>query len=296
MPHPFRKIIILGNSGFIGTHLEPALRKNNPQVEIAGFSSSELNLLSRHEALRLQSLVDEKTAIIMCSMLKKEAGDSLEVYSKNVEMAVNLCHALQKKAVSRFVYLSSTAVYGEEVNNLNITETTSLQPTSYYGMAKCACENLFRKVIGSQNKDALLILRPPLVYGPNDRSQAYGPAGFTKKAVASQKIVLWGDGTELREFLFVDDLVNVILRLWASDVSGVVNIVASAKYTFKDILNILSEKLERTLPIEIRERSKSKVDNCFDNTLLRKLLPDVRFTALAQGIQITIDCELNLVK
>ncbi len=296
MPQLFEKIIILGNSGFIGTHLEAALRKSNPRVDIRGFSSSELNLLSQHEALRLQPLVDERTAIIMCSMLKKEAGDSLEIYSKNVEMVVNLCHAVENKSISRLVYLSSTAVYGEEVNNLNITEKTLLQPTSYYGMAKCACENLFRKVVGSQQKDALLILRPPLVYGPNDRSNAYGPAGFTKKAVANENIVLWGDGTELREFLFIDDLVNIMVRSLASEFSGIVNVVASARHTFKDILNILSQKLERTLLIESRARSKTKVDNCFDNSLLRELLPDVRFTPLEHGIQRIIDCELNLVK
>ncbi len=296
MPQPFEKIIILGNSGFIGTHLEAALKKSNSRIEITGFSSSDLNLLRKQEALRLQSLIDDQTAIIMCSMLKKEAGDSLEIYSRNVEMVVNLCHAVENKPVSRLMYLSSTAVYGEEVNNLNITEKTLLQPTSYYGMAKCACENLFRKVVGSQRKDSLLILRPPLVYGPNDRSKTYGPAGFTKKAVANENIVLWGDGTELREFLFIDDLVNVMARFLASEVSGIVNVVASAQYTFKDILNILSQELEITLQIESRKRSKGKVDNCFDNSLLRKLLPDVRFTPLEQGIQRIIDYELNWVK
>ncbi len=296
MPKPFEKIIILGNSGFIGTHLQAALRKHNPQIEVTGFSSSELNLLSKDETMRLCSLVDEHTAIIMCSMLKKEAGDSLEIYSKNVEMAVNLCRAVENKPLARLVYLSSTAVYGEEVNNLYITEKTLLQPTSYYGMAKCACENLFRQVIGSKQKDVLLILRPPLVYGPNDRSKAYGPAGFTKKAVANEKITLWGDGTELREFLFIDDLVDVIVRLLGSEVSGIVNIVAGAKYNFKGILDILFQKLERTPQIDIRQRSKEKVDNCFDNGFLRKLLPDFRFTPLEQGIQKIIDCELNLVK
>ena len=59
MPQPFEKIIILGNSGFIGTHLEAALKKSNSRIEITGFSSSDLNLLRKQEALRLQSLIDD---------------------------------------------------------------------------------------------------------------------------------------------------------------------------------------------------------------------------------------------
>src|SRR5256885_1807933 len=79
---------------------------------------------------------------------------------------------------------------------------------------------------------SLLILRPALVYGPEEPGYYYGPSGFLQKARAGAPITLWGDGSELREFLFIDDVVDVTTRLLCGGACGVLNVVSGASYTY----------------------------------------------------------------
>lgn len=290
------QIIILGNSGFIGSNLGNFLREQSFGIKLRGYSSSDLNLLDRDEVMKFGDVIDEKTAIVMCSMVKKEFGDSIETFSQNMEMALNLCRVLENNPVKRFIYLSSTAVYGEEVHNTEISEQTLPQPTSYYGLAKYASEHLFRKVIGQQERGSLLILRPPLVYGAGDRSAAYGPAGFIQKAINFKTIALWGDGSERREFIYIDDFIRIVADFLWSDRVGVVNVVSGINYCFKDVLDEIVRNMEGSFQIERRERSKKKIDHGFKNEVFRKLLPDFPFTTLADGIRKTIVRELSLAK
>jgi UDP-glucose 4-epimerase len=290
------QIIVLGNSGFIGSNLGNFLREQSSGIKLRGYSSSDLNLLDRDEVMKFGDVIDEKTAIVMCSMVKKEFGDSIETFSQNMEMALNLCRAIENNPVKRFIYLSSTSVYGEEVHNTEISEQTLPRPTSYYGLAKYASEHLFRKVIGQQERGSLLILRPPLIYGAGDRSAAYGPAGFIQKAINFKMITLWGDGSERREFIYIDDFIKIVADFLWSDRVGVVNVVSGTNYCFKDVLDEIVGNMEVSLRVEIRERSKKKVDHGFRNEVFKKSLPDFSFTTLGEGIRKTIVRELSLTK
>ncbi len=292
----FKKIIVLGNSGFIGKHLESYLVNQFPDIKVIGYSTKDIDLTDEKDAQKLVKDFDLNTAVVMCSMVKKEFGDNLDSYVKNLTMAINLCRVLDVATVKRFVYVSSTAVYGEDIENTSITEQTYIQPTSYYGMAKYASENLFQKVFSSKHAGKLLILRPPFVYGAKDRSQAYGPAGFIKKALANEKVILWGDGMELREFIYIDDLLDVVGRMLLGGHTGVINVVSGMKYNFKDILDIIETQLKTTLCIETRERTKNKANHCFSNNLIKSLLPGIIFTSLDKGISNTIKLESALVK
>lgn len=292
----FKKTLILGNTGFIGKHLERYLGAQFSGTEVFGYSTKDIDLTNGKDTQKLTKDFDLNTVVVMCSMVKKECGDNLDNYTKNVTMAVNLCRILELAPVRKLVYLSSTAVYGEDIENTNITEKTGVQPTSYYGMAKYASENLFQKLFSAKNKGELLILRPPLIYGAGDRSQAYGPAGFIKKALTNEKIVLWGDGTESREFVYIDDLIDVVGRMVFGGYAGVVNVVSGVKYNFKEILGIIEAKLNTTLQVETRKRTKNKANHCFDNSLINELLPDFTFTSLDQGIQNTLELESSLAK
>lgn len=292
----FNKIVVLGSTGFIGSSLVKRLQNQYPGNKILGYSSADVNLLDKFEVMKLVQTFDVNTTVIMCAMLKKEFGDNIDSYSKNLDIAINLSSFLSKNLVKKFIYISSTAVYGEEKHNLDIRETTRLVPTSYYGMAKCASEQLFQKVFEGQEASSLLILRPPAIYGPEDQLHAYGPAGFIYKVLNNEEITLWGDGTELREFVYIDDLVEVIDRCVELNVDGVVNVVSGNSYTFKQVLDILEEEIDRPFEVENRERSKKKVDNVFKSDLIQELISGFEFTALKNGIKKTIEAEMSLLK
>lgn len=282
-----KRILILGHSGFIGGHLVRRLQ-SLPNVEIIGEALPDIDLTRSEDAEKLVPLLDAQTTVVMCAAIKRQLGDNLDTFSRNVTMAVNLCRILEKRPVARFIYFSSAAVYGEEITNLQITEETVIQPTSLYGAGKFACECLFRKIIGPPA--TLVILRPALIYGPNDQG-SYGPSGFVKAAVKGEPITLWGDASELREFVFVEDVARLVHRLVVHEFEGVLNIVTGKSHAFKEALDFVAQLVPLKYEVVSRSRTKSKADHRFDITRLRRSFPDFLFTGLEEGIRRTIQFE-----
>lgn len=282
-----RRVVVLGSGGFIGTHLCAELQRMAPEVELVGRSLPALDLTVEEQAERLAELFTPDTAVVSLAAIKRQLGDNLDSFTANLKIATNLARVLASRPVARFVFLSSAAVYGEETTNTAITEETAPRATSYYGMAKLASELLLRKAAEAHGRTALLCVRPPLIYGPGDQG-GYGPTGFIKSALRGEPVVLWGDGTELREFVFVADAVRVLARLVFQDCSGVVNLATGRSHNYLDALAAVQACVPLRGPVTSRPRSKGKADHGFDNARLRALLPDLRFTALAEGVRLTV--------
>ena len=189
-------------------------------------------------------------------------------------MIYHLAETVENHPVGKLVFYSSTAVYGEDVQHPEITEETGVQPTSFYGLYKFTAERVLLKACDPRR---LLCLRPPTAYGGGDLPQ-YGPSGFTHKSVTGETIVLWGDGGEKREFVYIDDLVAVTRMAIERDLSGVLNVCAGVSYTFQDVLKCVEGLPTGLPPLDRRERTKDKVDNWFDNARFREAFPDFAFT------------------
>ena len=282
-----RRIVLLGHSGFIGSRLEATFRRQHPDLELAGFSFPGLDLTQPHAADSLADLLDRRTVVVMTAGVKRQWGDTLDAFSQNVSMAVNVARLLQSHPVRRFIFFSSAAVYGEEHHDEQITEDTPVRPTSYYGIAKFASECLLRQVSAA----GFVAIRPPLIYGPGDTSRSYGPAGFVYAATHREPITLWGEGDEKREFIFVEDVAELVARLMVHDYDGVLNIVSGRAVTFRQAADIVCRHTPTT--ITSRSRSKAKVDHGFRNGRLTRLFPDFKFHTLEDGIRKTLEAELG---
>ena len=290
-----QRVLILGHSGYIGSHLHKFLCEEYHEVEVVGRSKREADLTKEDEVIALKELFDLKTAVIMCSGIKKQYGDTLDIFLQNMAMVTNVCSLLQECPVRRFVYFSSAEVYGEGVHNANITEETPVLPSSYYGIAKYSSEGLFRKVFERQENSSLLILRPTLVYGPGEQGTFYGPSGFVKSALNGNPVILWGDGEESREFVYIDDLVELVIRLTFHEFDGVVNIVFGQRHTFKRAVEIISRLIPFAIQTGSRPRTRPKVDQAYSNKLLAELLPDISFSSLEEGIKHVFDAEYQAI-
>lgn len=277
-----KRIVILGHTGFIGSRIEKFLGNKYLEIEIIGKSFPEFNLVEN--AFFLEEYFDMNTAVIMCAAVKKQFGDSLDNFQQNVAMVENVCKVLENCPVNRFIYFSSAAVYGESIQYDFITEDTPIEPQTYYGIAKFTSEKLLQKVISK----GLVILRPPVIYGPGDMA-AYGPSGFLQATLNGEEIVMWGDGSEMREFIFVDDVVAVVEKMLFSEYQGMLNVASSQSYSYQDILKVIEEKTKQSLRLRSKERTQPKVDHYFDNRQLLELLPGFRFTSLSEGVQKMID-------
>lgn len=281
----FKKIVVLGHNGFIGSHFMKAFAQKFPGVEIIGRDLPEVDLSNPVSASRLAGDFNEETAVVMLSFIKRQLGDTLNAYEKNMSMVQNLCKVLTNHPIGRLVYFSSAAVYGEDIHNRHITEETPICPTSYYGMAKFSSERLLWKTLNSQKNSSFLILRPTTIYGPGDSPNSYGPVGFVNAMLEKKEIVLWGDGTELRDFVYIDDLVDIVSQLIFRDEEGALNIASGKSSSFKDIFNIIEGQMTGDFKFTSRPRTKPKVDNQFFNGRLVQMLAGFNFITLEEGIR-----------
>lgn len=278
------KIVLLGHTGFIGSRLAARFRQAYPGLPVEGRSFPAFDLAAPGASAELESLFDERALVVFLSGIKRQFGDDLDTFNKNVQMALSVCRALKARAVARLIFFSSAAVYGEDIHNTAITEDAPICPTSFYGMAKFVSERMLWKTVTDSGRGSLAIIRPPTVYGPGDPGKTYGPSGFVQAAVKGEPITLWGDGEELRDFVYLDDVVEAVFQLAGHSFAGVLNLATGKSVTFRQMLDILSARLGRPLEIKSRPRSKSKVDNVFVNDRLRAVLPGLRFTSMEEGI------------
>ena len=280
---PIKKVIILGHSGFIGSSLERFLI-NAGNREIIGRSLPDINLTDFNSASQLISHFTDETCLILAAAVKRQFGDTLGAFHQNTTIVENVCKLLESNPIKRVIYFSSAAVYGEETENKNISEKTQVNPTSFYGINKFTSERLLAKTCIGNKITSLVCIRPPLIYGPGDKARTYGPSGFSASAKEGIPIILWGDGTELREFIFIDDVCRIVEHLIDASVEGELNIVSGVRYCFADIISILKEMVPG-LEVNFRERSKQKADNAFDPQKIKSVLPpEFQFTSLREGI------------
>jgi len=214
-------------------------------------------------------------------------------YKKNHNLLCNFLEGCVLNKPKAIIYFSSAAIYGED-NQFErpISEKTSLDPKSFYGLSKYCSEKLLTKFC-HENKILLNILRPPLLYGIFDLSRGYGPTGFTFNALENKEITIWGDGTEMREFIYINDLARITLDIVEKNKMCVLNTVSGKSYNYLDIIKILETIICKPLKVNFRERTMLKTDHNFDNSKLINFLPNFRFTDLDKGIRKLCD-DINL--
>jgi UDP-glucose 4-epimerase len=287
-----QKIVVIGSSGFIGRELLLHLQLMKIDAKIIPLSSKEIDLTNSTSAQQLNDIIDQKTIVFICAGIKKQLGDNLETFEKNVLIVQNCLKAEKIVSCQKTVFLSSAEVYGENINNLRISEKTPCSPSSYYGLAKKNSEELMQLVFRKAGKNSLIIARMPLVYGPRESQNIYGPSGFTNSALIQEPQLLWGDGTEKRNFLFVDDLVDVLFFISQTKFSGIINIANSKSNSFQDIINSLAQK-KLNLKLDFRPRTKEKVDQGYDISILKNLYPSFKPHSLQEGLDKLLTLKRN---
>jgi nucleoside-diphosphate-sugar epimerase/SAM-dependent methyltransferase len=288
--HPaIKNVVILGHTGFVGNRIRAYFSEKHPELKIIGISSKDIDLTDSEPCLKLKDIFNMESLVIMCSGVKSNYGNNLDVYDKNVRMAANICRIVSAHPVKMFIFFSSIAVYGVDVHNPHITEKTPVDPDTYYGLSKFDSERLLSFEFSRLKDSSLVVLRPSIIYGPGETIVASTPSGFLVKYLEGGEVTLWGDGSELREFLFVEDLVNVIELLAFSDFKGILNIGGDKPYSYLQSLEIISRLLGKKVAVNHKPRTKSKVDKCYEHSVLNTLFPNFTFTPLEDGLRCILD-------
>ena len=277
--------IVLGNTGFIGKNLENYLLRKKKIVK--GFASKKINLLIKAKALKLSKFINSKTIIFFLSFNKNQKNATVEDLQKNLLLTKNFLEVLNKNKPKSVLFFSSQSIYGENTNNTNTTEKTLPDPTSFYGIAKYTAERMMTKYC-LEKKIPLIIVRIPRVYGLGDNVNNYGPMKFTDFFKKKKTLTLWGDGSEKRDYLYIDDLNEILLKLIKKNFTGLVNICSGTAHSFLQIIKHIESLTKQRYKLKKRRRSRPKVDHIMNNKFLKQIIGDYKFTSLKSGLSLLI--------
>jgi nucleoside-diphosphate-sugar epimerase len=229
-------VLVTGGGGFIGSHLVQELVGSGYEVGVLDdFSAGdESNLAPVRQSVKLHrgDIADRefvKDVIRGYEMVVHQAArvsvtrsveDPAETNRRNTDGTLNLLVASKDEGVERFVYASSSSVYGE-TQELPKVETMEPHPVSPYAVSKLAAENYCR-VFSSVYGLKTVSLRYFNVYGPRQKPGPYGGAipAFFKKALSGEPPIIYGDGTQTRDFTYVKDVVQANLLCLEKPLKG----------------------------------------------------------------------------
>ena len=280
------KLVVLGKTGFIGKAIFEHFHGSKAH-EVRGFNSSQLNLTSPNAAEELAKLLDYNTTLIVSARAGKNS-DPLQTLEQDIAITNNVARAIAITPVKKCVYFSSIAVYGENVENINITEETETSPTSLYGISRMAGEFAIKNA-AEKSGIPLTVFRPCMIYGPGDQVFPYGPDLFLKYVLEDVSVKIFGDGTELRDYLHIQDLVKVTEHFIHKDFPGAYLLGTGQSRSFKEIIEHIKEITQRDVKIEILKQKQPKINQKLNIKKLKKDFPDLSFIAFKDGMRDTFE-------
>ncbi len=255
------KILVTGATGFVGRSLVPALISAGHEVRCAvtrkvDWLNAEQVVVARlelqpdwSEALEGIELVIHLAARV--HIMQKESASSLDEYCKvNTIATKDFAEQAVQHNVKRFVFLSSIKVNGEfTLENLPFTENSVVCPEDPYGQSKFYAEQHLQTL--SQNTDMeVVILRPPLVYGPGVK------ANFLKmiKLVNKGWPLPFGKVTNKRSFIYIDNLVSALctVAIEPKAANKIYLIADNESWSLSQLLNVLATHMNikiRIIPV-----------------------------------------------
>jgi UDP-glucose 4-epimerase len=245
------QVVILGDSGFVGSALRRHLQQTNAPV--IGFSSAELDLRNAERMSRLCPVIDSSTTLVVLAAIAPPRGLSFDGLADNLAMSVNLARAITECTPGLTLYFSSDAVYADQ--EAPITEDAEPRPSNMYSIAKHTTERVL-SVAAARSGVPLIVVRPTVMYGPGDTHGSYGPNRFVHTIAAEGSVRLFGKGEEQRDHLYIDDAVNLTVALAARGQPGVFNLATGGAelhiYAARPRARRHVEGCRRTFPWEVR--------------------------------------------
>lgn len=271
------KILLLGGAGFIGLNLASALLRQGHEVHIADRSIgladygrplpavAGRHMVPSHDTARLQALIDELD--IECvfglasGLIPSSSREDFEVELTQIMTPTFrlLDHLAQRR--SSFIYVSSGGtVYGPS-DKPAIAETEPLRPINHYGCSKVLFEQ-YLAFVGRAQQLRHMILRPSNPFGPfqNPHRKQGLVAVAVDKVLRGQPIEIWGDGSVVRDYLWVEDLADAAAALLEKDEAWgrIFNIGSGQGHSIRELLAVIGELTGKA--VEVRYREARAVD------------------------------------
>ena len=299
------KILVTGGAGFIGSHLVDKLAPHNEVTVVDNLFTGSLSNLekSRDRITFVKGDVRDKTLMndVVAKVefvfhLAADVGNvrsienPLEDMDVNVRGTLNLLGACLNANIKRFVYSSSSAIYGE-AKYLPIDEDHPKNPESPYAVSKLAAEKYAFAFYKVHNLPASC-LRYLNVYGPRQEGSEYGNAIpiFFNKVKEAKPFTIFGDGNQTRDFVFVGDVVqaNILAATQPLAVGEIFNVGTGKQTNVNELTDLVMRVTEKKVPVIYEKPRAGEVRDslaCIDKA--KKILKYNPQTSLAEGLLAT---------
>jgi nucleoside-diphosphate-sugar epimerase len=271
--YKFKKILVTGGAGYVGSKLVPVLLKKGYEVVVLDLCIYGENLLPKHSNLTLVKADLRDLSFVAKALQGCDAVIHLACISNDPSFELNpklgksinldsfepLVQLAIKAGVKRFIYASSSSVYGIKEEE-KVTENLSLEPLTDYSKYKAECEKILKKY--SSKEFVTLTVRPATVCGYSPRLRLDLIVNIlTTHAVINKKIKIFG-GQQYRPNIHIDDMVEFYVKslLWKDEeINGEEFNVGYTNYTVNELSNIVAKTvgggIEKSLVVTDDERS-----------------------------------------
>jgi UDP-glucose 4-epimerase len=278
------KVIVTGGAGFIGSNLVDRLIKEGfDTYVIDNLSTGKQQFINPKAKFYKADILDIQEMELIFEEVKPKAvfhlAAQIDVQTSiqrpaidaqtNILGTINVIE-LCKTYKSKLIYSSSAAVYGTP-QFLPVGEQHPINPLSNYGISKYTPE-LYIRCSAQLYNLKYTILRYSNVYGPRQIPKGEGGviSIFINKIMNNEVPVIFGDGKQTRDFIYVEDVVSANLSALTSDKNGTYNISRKERLSINEIVEILNETLNKNNVPEYKpERLGDITHSCLDNQLAK---------------------------
>ena len=307
-----KRVLVTGAGGFIGHHLVSRLKKDGfwvrgvdikePEYQKSAGDEFEVRDLRKWD----ECLMATRGSIDEVYNLAADMGgigyitaNHADIARNNILINAHMLEAARQHGVGRFLFSSSACVYAQgkqkdaDVTPLKEEDAFPAEPEPGYGWEKLYAEELCR-YYWHDYKFETRIVRFHNVYGPlgtYDGGKEKAPAAISRKVAMTPdggEIEVWGDGEQTRAFMYIDDCVEGLRRIMASDCRDALNLGTDELVTINQLVDIISDIAGKRLvkrhnltgPQGVRGRNS-------DNSLLRRVLGWEPSILLREGLRLT---------
>lgn len=299
------RILITGSKGFVGTNLLNKI-KDNSDIVLFTPSSSELNLMKYDDVDKYLKDNNIDTVIHLAMKfgdISTATNKQRQLLEDNLLLNYNIVKVSLNNSIKKFITFGSSSSYGSVSSPTDLLKEDYLwkdKPENTYGTTKL----ILLEHLQSQNDMNWVYLLLPNPYGPNDHFFEKGahfiPATFMKIENALKNnldyIEVWGDGSQIRDFLYVDDVIDALNDSVFTDKYDrtPLNLSTSNGNTIKRATELICEYMKEELDIpsiEIRydlSKPTGAMGKIMSNEKIKEVNKNIKFTSFEDGLKKTV--------